>query len=125
MNTIEQIKAHLAGIKEREDGVTEGPWEAVHIPTAYSHGVDRVDAPNGERIVTNTNTKDADFIAASRTDIPSLRAALERAVEVLQEFSVMRDTLGDMDNSTGEMAEQYGSKSNTVLTQILTILQPA
>lgn len=70
------IDTRLAEIRARVDAATEGPWEV--IPTVGNAVV----ADDGDGYWTDVADRieteaDAEFIAASRTDLPALLAAVE------------------------------------------------
>lgn len=67
----------LQAIKKRAENATEGPW---HTPMRLILGKDGYVA-NTSRIA------DADFIAASRQDIPKLVAEVERLRKALEYYA--------------------------------------
>lgn len=102
MTPIDRIKKRLAEIEAREKNATEGPWKYYCMNDEVDDSIGPiVQGPmSGYRaeptllIAVDDRTFDADyptrmsegsaeFIAASRTDIPALRKALEKAVKLL------------------------------------------
>lgn len=91
MNTnIERIQKRLAEIEEREKKVRPGPWEVlfskvldtVVIAAAKSGFTVPFARIDRDQVFKDTRHDNAEFIAASRTDIPALRKALEKFLEV-------------------------------------------
>lgn len=96
--TDQEYEARLAEIDARQAGATGGPWKAdtYDYGEEYWFGGQVTDEPSGgESVVSpcgfiagndgNTQTvKDADFIAASRTDVPWLLAELRRCRDALR-----------------------------------------
>ena len=81
------IETRLAEIRARVENATPGPWEA--IPTADNAVV----ADDGDGYWTDVADRieteaDAEFIAASRTDLPALLAAVEAVRELHQPVEV-------------------------------------
>lgn len=72
-------RTYLAGIKERAEGATEGPWFAEGENSTGARTVYYVfhngDTPDRDKIADSWGT-DAEFIAASRTDLPRVADAL-------------------------------------------------
>lgn len=70
----------LASIRRRADGATPGPWRAAHKASYPWPNRSFVDA-SGASVATTGGTygteDDAEFIAASRTDIPALLAIID------------------------------------------------
>lgn len=78
MTPTETINAALDAMQARANAAAPGPWCAVRSETGASlqvfAGVERIASAIGPK-------PDADFIAASRTDIPKLIAALRLALD--------------------------------------------
>ena len=74
----DDLAATLAEIQEREQAATPGPW------IAYGIGDDEVwsETPWDHVAETMGNVADARFIAAARTDVPSLLAAVEAVLKL-------------------------------------------
>jgi hypothetical protein len=75
----------LTEIAARADAATEGPWRewtgehGVAVETAWSHDEDGADT---DLITDWCKPADATFIAAARTDVPALVAALRAVHQV-------------------------------------------
>ena len=82
------IETRLAEIRARVDAATEGPWEndetdpgvwgLEHIIIGNYTARDDFDSPMWE----DGTPEDREFIAASRTDLPALLAAVEAVLEL-------------------------------------------
>jgi hypothetical protein len=118
---MSDLSSLLAPIREREAAATEGPWETHfsdedYPPVDYSiitsrYGDEVVCFDNHERKAgcqLATITADAEFIAASRTDVPRLLSALD-AVEDLAKYL---DTLAEGD-------QHYAALFRTAVTAAL------
>ena len=78
--------ADLAAMEARCAAATAGPWE--HEWTGYRYAIesrDGVIAKLSEYVTMEKERMDAEFIAASRTDIPRLLAEVRRLREQLGE----------------------------------------
>lgn len=81
------FETKLAKIKDRAEAATPGPWFARVAPefvteqgyASYGHGPVVHQTPRDQPI--ERAQRDALFIAAARTDVPALIAALRRAIE--------------------------------------------
>lgn len=85
----------LPAIKARAEKATAGPWEIIGAGE-YVRGPGIIVAPDNGGI----NEADAEFIAASRTDIPALVAEVERLREERKEFMPTIDRLSELLNRT-------------------------
>lgn len=98
MNSLTEIKAFLAELEKKEEGVTEGPW-------SYRERDGIVCAPDGTELFMwfdNADTgmpdengddqgyRDTRFAITSRTDLPKLRQMCQRFVEVVEKVSKLR-----------------------------------
>lgn len=94
------IHERIEEIKARADNATPGPWRAIHgdsysaYPTVMRQNgphfilldASEEDGPNADDGFRYPGTdEDADFIAATRTDVPALCRALEIAVGALED----------------------------------------
>lgn len=87
---------------ERAKLANEGPWTAAACGDDYR----KVVGGSGWAIVIDVSPMDADFIAASRTDVPELAKRLQRACDELRTYSkyvygidsMLADELEDMPN---------------------------
>ncbi|WP_181349450.1 hypothetical protein [Thalassobacillus sp. CUG 92003] len=72
----------LAAIRERADNATEGPWtnfdDVFYEDSPYVQVYDGFTETGVELVADCKRTKDADFIAHSREDIPKLLAEIDR-----------------------------------------------
>ncbi len=83
MNPTPKLAELRAEIEARANAATPGPW----VAGAASYQVIHKDGRLVCEMTTPTSHErdnDAAFIAAARTDVPRLVAALRRAVEALQ-----------------------------------------
>jgi hypothetical protein len=71
---------YLAEIKARADAATGGPW---HEEAGNVCGADARLVATGSRIYP-VAVDDANFIAAARTDVPKLVAALEAVLRLIE-----------------------------------------
>lgn len=70
----------LNRIRKQADAATEGPWMGVCDSDGY---LGRVIGPDGFGIAEDfRDDADAEFIAASRTDVPALLDALEKVLRL-------------------------------------------
>lgn len=96
----------LAAIEQRANAATEGPW------VAHPDGLVWADRP-GDPVSGSTEIEDAEFIAAARTDVPSLAAEVKQLrdeLDLSREFHKLavseRDyELARVDRLTGERDE--------------------
>lgn len=79
-------RAYLAGIKERADAATAGPWEAEPYRIGFGGNPDR--EPDfweiGDNIVYEES--DAEFIAHSRIDLPRVADALLAVLDLAEQW---------------------------------------
>lgn len=111
----------LAGIKTLEEAANDGPWFAVRY--YIGSGEDHSD-PDAE-IATAGSKADAAFIAAARTDVPRLVAALE-AVAGLHTpfvwdfgFGLVTSCRGCADQGVPEAAAAYPCPTITAVVAAL------
>ncbi len=74
----------LAAVQQRADAATDGPWASVKGAfdvEVYGNEGRQYVAHTGDRGFVNAHL-DAEFIAASRTDVPRLVAALTAALDL-------------------------------------------
>jgi hypothetical protein len=75
---------YLAEVKARAEAATDGPWDIEHGRLWTDPG----DAAWAEQIAVFTGSRawmsDAEFIAAARTDVPKLVAALEAVLRLIE-----------------------------------------
>lgn len=88
------IESRLAEIRARAENATEGPWEV--IPTVGNAVV----ADDGDGYWTDVADRieteaDAEFIAASRTDLPALLAAVEAVTKRADRWTSLDRPAGD------------------------------
>lgn len=82
-------RPNLGDIEQRASAATDGPWRpwegdgdrrgAAAVETAWSHGPDDEDT---DLITDWCAPEDAEFIAASRADIPALTGAIRAVLEL-------------------------------------------
>ena len=91
------IESRLAEIRARVEKATPGPWEAgprdgglAEVNTAPAHAAWLTDTtrPVIYEVVNQALRADAEFIAASRTDLPALLAGVEAVRELHQPVEV-------------------------------------
>jgi len=91
----------LDAIKARADAATEGPWEADQFGAAMngrdSWHVRSSGKPGVQVFLNGTLAKDAEFIAAARSDVPRLVAALEAVLRQVDEAILPEDTPESID----------------------------
>ena len=82
----------LAEIEARAAAATEGPWETFESGT-LSAGCLGVDDSTGGMVLWHHDygivgglDVDAEFIAAARTDVPALTAALRAVLELMDQY---------------------------------------
>ena len=85
------IETRLAEIRARVEAATEGPWGHYSINprvtpehAVYSVPLDADPLAQSSEIAGPVEPRDAEFIAASRTDLPALLAAVEAVRELHQ-----------------------------------------
>lgn len=100
--TLEQLDA----IEQRGKNATPGPWEKlVEVPGAVTYIDDGFDArmnifgTDYEGYAVTSHLPDADFIAASRTDVPNL----------VHDWRVLSQRVQELE----KVLEWYGEDSNT------------
>lgn len=86
---------YLAAVQQRADAATNGPWERSrwepgHTSTVFAPGL--TDGPHAFPVAERVVGRDANFIAASRTDVPRLVAALTAALDLADEYEYVGDT---------------------------------
>ena len=112
-------KSELDQIRARADAATPGPWRYTYKDCQYhmsSCFIDREGDPDGVGIVTcdinqdnadlYATTGDMELIAHARTDIPALCAALERAMEALEDLYYAADRR-DRTQGARELVDQW------------------
>lgn len=83
-----KLESYLQEVKERAEKATPGAWlhekhKDDYVFPPASCGEDHPPVCD----VSNSNSRDADFIAHSRTDIPKLLAMLEEALEAIRFYA--------------------------------------
>ena len=77
-------RAVLAAIQQRADAATDGPWQMdTNGCCAMAHIEGDLGFIGGERTMVPA---DAEFIAASRTDVPRLVAALTAVLDLANKY---------------------------------------
>lgn len=78
------MKTYAEICLKRAGDADEGPW------TTGSCGEDyrKVIGPSGYAIVIDVSPMDADFIAASRTDVPELAKRLTLAIQTIRDAAI-------------------------------------
>jgi hypothetical protein len=76
---VSAVELDLDAIRARVDNATEGPWVAHsgYVETVPEFDLHRFDIM-GETISQSAESRDAEFIAHARTDVPALLAEVER-----------------------------------------------
>jgi hypothetical protein len=79
---VSAVELDLDAIRARVDNATEGPWVAHsgYVETVPEFDLHRFDIM-GETISQSAESRDAEFIAHARTDVPALLAEVERLRE--------------------------------------------
>lgn len=137
----ENVSAELARIKGLVEGATEGPWSVeLDNNDSYEGGISYGDYPcaiqgpdtthvwastpsmveeYGHKFseVSELTIPDAEFIAAARTDVPRLLAAVE-AVLALHRPSVVAGCVGCYE--IGALPQPYPCPTVTAITHALT-----
>lgn len=83
-DAITRIRRRLAEIEAREKAATPGPWRG--FAGAIQLGDRKLIGVNGPDCVSASESKNSEFIAASRSDIPALRKALEESVRQIYKY---------------------------------------
>ncbi|MBG6085835.1 hypothetical protein [Zhihengliuella flava] len=106
------ITAHdyLTEVEARADAATNGPWQAIttgprkgdhwHV-TDSGQSIALIHASDGED--EDTRQCDADFIAAARSDLPRMTAALRAVLDLLEPVKIT----GEMQSYEIHQAEGY------------------
>lgn len=81
------IESRLAEIRARVDAATEGPWTTfasndLDWPIVSAGNVTYLGCSPDDGVRAGFEQADAEFIAASRTDLPTLLAAVEVVMEL-------------------------------------------
>ena len=89
------IETRLAEIRARVENATEGPW-SVYRGDRIGTYVTRPDLAGVAREWSLTwSDADAEFIAASRTDLPALLAAVEAVMALHKRLTFPDDGIGE------------------------------
>lgn len=122
----------LARIRKQANAATEGPWEADPftwkpghpVPPSEWLGIEATGPVKGEvaRIRLNDDEADADadaeFIAAARTDVPRLVAALDAVLDLADRLDAEAATLYNFSGGMSDESEWLEATATRIRTAL-------
>ncbi|MBB0990067.1 hypothetical protein G6009_00995 [Dietzia sp. SLG510A3-30A2] len=102
------ISERLDEIQARADKATDGPWE---VDPLWCQAIER---NGGSEVVVCFEDANTEFIAAARSDVPALVAALRAVLDLHR-----RNDFGECDECSVEPVDRYPCPTVKAVTAVL------
>ena len=107
----------LLAVRHQADVATRGPWEASgnYIGTTWSGAQDWSGPIDDRELVAQASEGDAEFIAAARTNVPSLVAFALNVLNLADELSAREAVSEEQADAWGEVIDRIDAFATTHL----------